>query len=703
MCGIAGVVRIYTPGATPPPHHDSIPESRLDALDDSIRHRGPDGAGRFRDRATRPDGSIVDVALVHRRLSIIDHEGGLQPMVHLRRNDGTGKLVLPEDSATVEGSTIADPDLVAVAFNGCIYNHRELREELESLGHKFETDHSDTEVLIHGWREWKQNLCYRIRNSSMFAFLLWDRANANLIVATDFFGQKPLYMGGNPPLENVPDQDNVYYFSSTPSALPHLGFSEINEENIKGWTIWGHAGGAFPTADGVMLPPSTFDSITQDLEWDTKYGKVHEKFELKQIQSSTRRTSKRDFMLDSRRLNRRRLVPIDRLLSECVARRLESDTPVACLLSGGVDSSLVSYYAQQHLGNATTVAVRMPDDRFDESHHAATAAAAIGSTHITVDCSPNAADDLVHLITQLGLPFGDSSLLPTYWACKAAADIAPVLLTGDGGDELFVGYDRYFVHRLVSFGLGLTPLSMMTPTGIIPGRDPNSRATRIRRLIPAMRRLSYDSLLTIFQRPDAMKLFGGKVPAPSMLTMGDTPVKHADFDIEFMLPSDYLRKVDTASMAAGVETRAPFLDRELLLMTREYSEFLTAGGRKGFLRAIAKQYLPDSIVDRPKQGFAIPAGEWFRNDFGSMRQLLYDHLGSDDPFPGLAEAGVEIKMEFVIKMLREHDEAGEDGPKGWTRPWHGRDHSQRLYMLLVLSIWAKWLDRVKRESPATAG
>ena len=152
MCGIAGVMRIYNPGETPPPHHDSIPESWLDTLDESIKHRGPDGAGRFRDRATRPDGSIVDVALVHRRLSIIDHEGGHQPMVHLRRNDGSGKLVLPTDGSTVEGSTIADPDLVAVAFNGCIYNHRELREELESLGHRFETDHSDTEVLIHGWR-----------------------------------------------------------------------------------------------------------------------------------------------------------------------------------------------------------------------------------------------------------------------------------------------------------------------------------------------------------------------------------------------------------------------------------------------------------------------------------------------------------------------------------------------------------------------
>ena len=150
-----------------------------------------------------------------------------------------------------------------------------------------------------------------------------------------------------------------------------------------------------------------------------------------------------------------------------------------------------------------------------------------------------------------------------------------------------------------------------------------------------------------------------------------------------------LRKTDTASMLAGVELRAPLLDRRLSAVALDLSldQLMPRGQRKGLLRALARRHLPAEIVDRPKMGFAIPIGEWFRTDYGGMRQLLYDHLESADPFPGLADAGVDINMDFVRRMLREHDAAGERS----INPWHGRDHSQRLYMLVVLSIWCKWL------------
>lgn len=163
-------------------------------------------------------------------------------------------------------------------------------------------------------------------------------------------------------------------------------------------------------------------------------------------------------------------------------------------------------------------------------------------------------------------------------------------------------------------------------------------------------------------------------------------------DADFTLPSDYLRKVDLASMYIPVETRAPLLNRRLQWAATELGSMNYKSDSKNVLRCIARKYLPDHIVDRPKQGFAIPIGEWFRSDYGGMRQLLYDHLHSSDPFPGLAEAGVELNMKFVERMLREHDAAGEKS----INPWHGRDHSQRLYMLLVLSIWSKWLKRVRR-------
>lgn len=205
------------------------------------------------------------------------------------------------------------------------------------------------------------------------------------------------------------------------------------------------------------------------------------------------------------------------------------------------------------------------------------------------------------------------------------------------------------------------------------------------------------SLLAIYTPRDARRLLGQQSRRFAWFDAAASPTEAADEDLDWMLPSDYLRKVDLASMAVPVETRAPFLDRRLFLAASELGPLLHRGGRKALLKQVARKYLPDHIVDRPKQGFAIPIGEWFRTDFGSMRQLLLDHLRSSDPFPGLAQAGVEINMKFVEQMLKEHDAAGEKS----INPWHGRDHSQRLYMLLVLSIWAKWLDRVRKGTEKT--
>ena len=166
-------------------------------------------------------------------------------------------------------------------------------------------------------------------------------------------------------------------------------------------------------------------------------------------------------------------------------------------------------------------------------------------------------------------------------------------------------------------------------------------------------------------------------------------------DFVYYLPDDILRKTDTASMAVGLEVRAPFLSRELInrCLSTPLSTLMPGGQRKGLLRNVARKYFPPEIVDRPKMGFAIPIGEWFRSDFGSMRQLLYDHLESAEPFgPDALGINGMINMDFVRRMLREHDAAGEKSL--W--PWHGRDHSQRLYMLLVMSIWAKWLGGLGR-------
>jgi asparagine synthase (glutamine-hydrolysing) len=750
MCGIAGVLRMTRPGERPPPPHASIPEHWLDILDDAIRHRGPDGTGRFRDRATRPDGTIVDVALVHRRLSIIDHQGGAQPMVHLRRPGGSGELLQPRptrDNSSEGAPSVSDgpksdgpsnrdetprsrpgllpstepirrsprtldataipagADLVAVAFNGCIYNHRELREELESLGHRFHTDHADTEVLVHAYRRWGTDLSEHLR--SMHAAVIWDRARAELLALRDPFGQKPLYIATD---DTDPDQTRIIAFSSTvpglvrlfakalPDRAPHL-----HRWNTSTTIIYGHAEPATPWDNIWALPQNTANFLAESI---TSLAAAPEPAgpdpaEARKEERILPKRPVRSFSLTrAASVAKRVLDPLDALLAEVVADHLDADVPVACLLSGGVDSSLVASYAAAFCPGLTTICVRMPDPRLDESEHAQAVADSLGTHHLTVDAEPNAASDLVRLIEALGLPFGDSSLLPTFWACRAAGRVAPVVLTGDGGDEMFVGYDRHmFADRLGPSSPLTLPLAWLVPTAVLPQRDPASITSRLARATLALRRASYDSLLALFPAPHAARLLGRSATKPEWMTLAGSGYEAACQDRAFTLPGDYLRKVDTASMQIPIETRAPLLDDRVRKLSDELGEHLTLGGRKGLLRALARRVLPAGTVDRPKQGFAIPIGEWFRSDFGGMRQLLRDHLESAEPFPGLSKAQIEIRIPYVLKMLREHDQAGEAS----RNPWHGRDHSQRLYMLLVLSIWCRWLQRTRRDAARALG
>ncbi len=680
MCGIAGILKVHDPkDGPPPPHFEAIPEAWLDVLDESIKHRGPDGQGRFRDRAVRDDGVVVDVAFVHRRLSIIDHEGGHQPMVH----DGER---LREDLTYQPGETpklahelcpaSERPDLVAVVFNGCIYNHRELRAELESLGHRFETDHSDTEVLVHGWRAWGLEICNRI--DAMLASLIWSRSNGRIGWGRDLVGEKPLYLECD---------EQTYVFNSNSSiALMIPDEPPYRPGREAGW--WLQSGFC------EWLPNSQFGLRSR--RWECT--KLQELFDKTVPTINRAKAPQRGRNLPDRDPSSTGSgLTIDRLVRNAVLSRLDADVPLGVFLSGGIDSALIAAIAKISRPDIETFTVRMPDARYDESDAAAETACAIGVSHTILDCNPEPAADLVRLIEQLGLPFGDSSLLPTYWVSKAARERVKVALSGDGGDELFGGYRRHTVAPMLN---RWHTLLRLLPDRLLDQRRPGSRSTYLARLIQAARYGGYDELLAIFPTPDLRRLvptIEGDPTGIDKFQRIDDPLRH---DFERYLPDDLLRKTDTASMAVALEVRAPFLARELVeaALRTPLHVLMPRGERKGLLKQVARKYLPDHIVDRPKQGFAIPVGEWFRSDYGNMRSCLYDHLESADPFPGLAEAGVEIDMGFVRRMLREHDAAGEES----INPWHGRDHSQRLYMLLVLSIWAKWLAGVRAGRTAGA-
>ncbi|MEM1186197.1 MAG: asparagine synthase (glutamine-hydrolyzing) [Planctomycetota bacterium] len=705
MCGIAGVLRIHDPGAEPPPHHESIPASWLDVLDDSIKHRGPDGAGRFRDRAVRPDGSTVDVALVHRRLSIIDHEFGHQPMVSIRGADGgvhppslqggeglprseappsspylpmaDGPLPIPVYDAT--GLT-PSTDLIAVSFNGCIYNHRELRQELESLGHAFKTDHSDTEVLIHGWREWGLHMQDHL--DGMYAFLLWDRRHTQLAWGRDLVGEKPLYSSR---------WDGTRVFASTANAIATMHQVRTPDEPVADtWTSeWLRFGAeSVPPIDAHESNPAEWIVTPKDPPRGgtipRKIGALDPVIAVRRIGHIARGSRGNKLSFENR---------ASELIERAVTSRLDADVPLGVFLSGGLDSALIVAIAHKHRPDLRAFTVRMPHPDYDESVEAVETAAAIGVEHTILDCDPHPADDLVKLIQELGLPFGDSSLLPTYWVSRAAREYIKVALSGDGGDELFGGYRRHTIAPMLARWRHALRL---IPTSFLDKRTPGSKTTYLARLAIAARFGGYPELLAIFPTPDLTRL----IPSVKMFAAEDVddPLTH---DFNAYLPNDLLRKTDTASMSVGLEVRAPFLARELVdaaLRTPLDVLMPPRNGqpeRKGLLKCIARAYLPDHVIDRPKQGFAIPIGDWFRTDYGGMRSLLHDHLRSAEPFPGLADVGVEINMRFVEKMLDEHDAAGENS----LNPWHGRDHSQRLYMLLVLSIWARWLSQIAPAPP----
>lgn len=744
MCGIGGILRVWPHDqrevALRTPHDQSIRESWLDIIDDSIRHRGPDGHGRFRDRTLRADGSVVDVALVHRRLSIIDHAGGAQPMVlrvpkgALSAGSGSsgslhgasagrptpGRILTAEEvvahtrRAVAESradAAAANPELalgapsrqghdhIALVFNGCIYNHRELRAELQRAGHVFSTDHSDTEVLVHGWREWGERVFDRL--DGMYAATIWDGAAGEWIIARDPFGEKPLYhLGGS---VGVP---RVFVVASAAPAVFKLrelvGVDSGPTDDdpgywIRPWMKYGWNQGIMPLP-GVHEVVSGLRSIAPDV------GVGSPRNESMCVPWLT------EFLNpDHKPLSADRS---ERLLRDAVCSRLEADVPLGCFLSGGLDSAIITALAHRERPDIKAYTVRMPDAAYDESVMAAATARAIGVRHIVLDCAARPTDDLVGLVHQLGLPFGDSSLLPTHWVSRAAGREVKVALAGDGGDEMFLGYDR---HRAIPWLSRLSRLPSETlqaladslPIGAVGGR--RSKRDRLARLVNAAAADGYKELVAILPAPlDArlgiargdqagfgrMPHFGMTRPCDDLTFLWQISLR---FDRMFYLPCDLMRKGDTASMAVPLEVRSPMLQIDLAraainapvrdLMPRGSG----MGGRKGLLRQVARKYLPAEIVDRPKMGFAIPIGEWFRTDYGGLRTMLLDHLNSIEPF-GPPSLGIDLNMSFVRQMLDEHLGTG---PSGLVK----RDHSQRLYMLLVLSIWAKWMGGLAGSTP----
>ena len=594
MCGIAGFAGTGDRGD-------------LAAMTTALAHRGPDGEGFHVDESAR-------VFLGHRRLAILDIEGGHQPMWN---EDGT----------------------VGIVFNGEIYNHLDLRRELQAKGHVFASDHSDTEVLVHGYEEWGAELPARL--NGMFAFAIWDARCHRLFLARDRFGEKPLYYAVRP---------GCFAFASELTALtrhPAIG-STLDLRALQKFFAYGYLPGANALYAGTnKLPPG--HHLTLDLtDGEPRLG-CYWRFRIEP-----------DETLGSR--SEASLVEeLRALLAAAVGRRLISDVPLGLFLSGGLDSSSVLWAAAQHrpASSIETFTIGFTEPSFDESDHAWRVARHFGTQHREKMLDLPTARDLVpEVLGRLDEPLGDASLLPTWLLSAFTREQVTVALSGDGGDELFAGYDPFkaltparFYARLMPQGLhrGLRRLADLLPVSTAN----MSLDFKLKRSLaglsyppsswnPAwMAPLEPALMAEIFETPLALdELYSEAI---ELWEAGDglDPVDRTlEFFTSLYLTGDILTKTDRAAMMVGLEGRAVFLDNDLVEFCRRLPHRwkYRDGTRKYLLKQAMTGLLPANIVHRRKKGFGIPAAEWLR------------HFPPVPPLPEIAG----IKTEAVAERWRRH-------------------------------------------------
>jgi len=604
----------------------------LGAMTSAIAHRGPDGDGFF------CDGSV---GLGHRRLAIIDLATGDQPM------------------ATEDGS-------VVLVFNGEIYNFRELRRELEGRGATFRTT-SDTEVILQAYEAWGVDCLPRLRG--MFAFALWDRPRRRLFLARDRVGIKPLVYAW--------DGRRLLFGSEIKALLEDPGLPrEIDWQALRDFLTLHYIPGPRTIFQAIRkLPPASY--LLLDLERGEP--EVHRYWDLR-------------FAPDPRPSEAEWLEGLRWHLTDAVRSHLVSDVPIGAFLSGGVDSStVVALMAQATDGRVRTFSIGFDDADFDELRHARDVARRYDTQHFEYVVKPNALDTLPRLAWQFDEPFADSSALPTYYVSKITREHVTVALSGDGGDENFVGYTRYarasrLHERLDGFPAVLARPLLRLAARLLPGGVRGQGyldmlgagpVDRYFKLMAYQRSETLQSLLSPAARehvepvvtPDLFRRLAAEGRAPDYVSALQY------LDIHCYLPEDILTKVDRTSMAVSLETRVPLLDHVLMeyVATMPTALKFKEGAGKVILKRAMAGDLPAGILERRKMGFGLPIASWFR---GELTDYVRDVLdGRRTRQRGL------VDPRAVSALLDEHQGGG-------------RDRSGQIWALLALEEWARrWLDR----------
>lgn len=567
MCGIAGFVGMG----------DRADLVRMAA---ALRHRGPDGDGFYVHEAS-------GVHLAHRRLSILDIAGGHQPM------------------HTADGS-------MSIVFNGEIYNFRELRAELELLGAQFVSDHSDTEVILHGYRAWGAGLCGRL--NGMWAFVIHDRSKRQLFCSRDRFGKKPLFFHARP---------GFFAFASELTALKqHPAVpARLDPLSLRKYFAYGYVP-APRTFYAEVHKLAGGHSLTLDLDSGTRQLTRYWKYRSEPIEERPAG------------VEREWTEQLRELVDAAVARRLVADVPVGAFLSGGVDSSMIAALAMRHVGRdrLETFSIGFQEAGFDESEHARAVAAHIGASHHSQVLSIERAFDILPDIrARMDEPIADFSLLPTYLLCQYAREQVTVALGGDGADELFAGYDPFKALRLASAYERLVPAPIHRGIAMLAARLPVSHGYmsldfRLKRTLrgldhPAhlwlpvwMAPLAPSELEQLFDEPaDLDEIFSEAITAWDEASSSNPVGRAIEFYLALYMQDGILVKLDRASMMHSLEVRSPFLDIEVVDFARRLPADvkLRGGQTKWILKRAAEPLLPKGITARRKQGFAVPTGAWF--------------------------------------------------------------------------------------------
>jgi len=621
----------------------------LPAATSSMNHRGPDDGGLFFDPK-------AGVGLGHRRLAVIDlSEAGRQPM------------------ASADGQ-------VQIVYNGEIYNFKEIRATLEGMGHRFRTD-TDTEVILEAYREWGMDCLSRF--VGMFALALWDGRIETLFLARDRIGIKPLYYY---------HADGILLFASELKALMAFeGFpKDIDPEAVP----------LFLHYQYIPAPRTVFRNTYKLLPGHYLIGvgtgmKACAYWSLPDARRADFSGNEADAVDE-----------LDRILSEAVSCRLVSDVPLGALLSGGIDSSIVAALMQKACSRTVrTFSIGFREPGYDEAPWAAQVARHIGADHTEFYVTPREALDLIPRLPEIyDEPFGDASAIPTSLVSRLARTQVTVALSGDGGDEQFAGYVRYWSTEAMATAFQRLPDSMRKAIGralqkvpvfwvercYLPWRDLLPQRLRVtnfpdkwQKLVKLMDRVSLEDLYRMsicYWSEYDLKALCGHGPAgtqfeETFLQTEGWPIlsRLMRVDQKTYLPDAMLTKVDRASMAFSLEVRVPLLDHRVVAFTSAIPDQFNYRNGKGkyLLRRLLARYVPEELFDRPKMGFGVPIDGWLR---GELKDLLLDFLSPER----LRKEGL-FQTREVEKKIREHLSF-----KAY--------HQYRLWALLMWEMWReRWL------------